>query len=308
MKHVSFFPLLVGFVLTSHCLAADGWLGFFPGQSPDEYRESKTIHDSTTLSWLEPFEQQGRDVLAQSAFHGVDCEGVYRHHLQGICTNESDRIFWCFTTTLVTTDASGKVVRKIPVENHHGDLCYHDGKLYVAVNHGRFNDPQGKADSWVYVYDAGDLSFVSKHETPEVFHGAGGIAYHGKRFIVIGGLPDGVEENYAYEYDPDFAFVKKHVINSGHTRLGIQTAAYADGHWWFGCYGSALLKTDASFKLTGRYNFDCGIGIAPAGAGRFLVGRGGRTDDGRTGSVLLAHSDEKRGLVVQKKGTQKVQP
>ena len=38
------------------------------------------------------------------SFHGVKCEGVYPHHLQGICTNKSDAIYWSFTTFLVKTD------------------------------------------------------------------------------------------------------------------------------------------------------------------------------------------------------------
>lgn len=31
-------------------------------------------------------------------FHAVPCEGTYPHHLQGICTNERDAIYWSFTT------------------------------------------------------------------------------------------------------------------------------------------------------------------------------------------------------------------
>jgi hypothetical protein len=54
-------------------------------------------------------------------------------------------------------------------------------------------------------------------------------------------------ENYAYEYDGDFKFVKRHVLDSGFTLVGIQTAAFANDHWWFGCYGEPkiLLKADA---------------------------------------------------------------
>ena len=33
----------------------------------------------------------------------VQCEGTYKHHLQGVCTDEK-AIFWSFTTTLVKTD------------------------------------------------------------------------------------------------------------------------------------------------------------------------------------------------------------
>lgn len=237
----------------------------------------------------------------KTSFTNVNCEGTYRHHLQGICTNEQDAIYWSFTTTLVKTDTNGKVLKKVPVANHHGDLCHHDGKLYVAVNLGRFNDPKGNADSWVYVYNADDLTFVTRHKTYEVFHGGGGIAYHEGKFIVVGGLPEGVKENYAYEYDRKFKFLKKHVINSGHTLMGIQTAAWHDGHWWFGCYGNPkiLLKTDEKFRLVGKYRFDCSLGIVGLAEERFLVANGGGKGNQRTGSVRIALADDKLGLIVR---------
>ena len=234
-------------------------------------------------------------------FGPVSCEGVYTHHLQGVCTDERDAIFWCFTTKLVKTDRTGKAVKLVDVANHHGDLCFLKGKVYVAVNLGKFNDPKGNADSWVYVYDARDLSLVAKHKTPEVFHGAGGIAHRDGKFLVVGGLPDGMKENYAYEYDGDFKFVKKHVLDSGHTQLGIQTAAFADDHWWFGCYGkpAILLKADAELKKVERFEFDCSLGIVPVGGGKFLVARGGSTrDKGHTGKLVPAEADKERGLKV----------
>lgn len=238
----------------------------------------------------------------------VSCEGAYTHHLQGVCADGRDAIFWCFTTTLVKTDRTGKVVKQVEVANHHGDLCFHKGKVYVAVNLGKFNDPKGNADSWVYVYDARDLSLAAKHKTPEVFHGAGGIAFHDGKFLVVGGLPDGVKENYAYEYDGDFKFVKKHALASGHTHLGIQTAAFADGYWWFGCYGTpaVLLKVDAELKKDERFEFDCSLGIVPVGGGKFLVARGGSTKDkGHTGRLVVAEADMERGLKVVAEPTPK---
>lgn len=167
----------------------------------------------------------------------VLCEGTYQHHLQGICTDEKS-IFWSFTTTLVKTDMEGTVLKQMPVANHHGDLCCHDGKLYVAVNLGKFNDPEGNAHSWVYVYDAESLKELARHETQEVFHGAGGIGCRDDKFFIVGGLPHGVEANYVYEYDGEFKFLRKHTVKSGHTHLGIQTATFAHDRWWFGCYGN----------------------------------------------------------------------
>ncbi len=235
---------------------------------------------------------------SRPTFHPVTCEGTYRHHLQGICT-DGQAIYWSFTTTLVKTDLDGKLLKQIPVANHHGDLCRHDGKLYVAVNLGKFNDPQGNADSWVYVYDAESLKETDRHEVQEVFHGAGGIGFHRGHFFVVGGLPDGVEENYVYEYDPAFRFKKKHVINSGHTRLGIQTATFAHGRWWFGCYGSPqiLLVTDPDFRMQGRYEFNCSLGIEGIPDGRMLsaVGRCNK-ETGCIGFVRIAVPDEDNGL------------
>lgn len=235
---------------------------------------------------------------SQPQHHNVTCEGTYRHHLQGICVDD-EAIYWSFTTALVKTDLNGKLLKKMSVANHHGDLCHHDGKLYVAVNLGKFNDPKGNSDSWVYVYDAATLKEIARHEVQEVFHGAGGIGFRDDHFFVVGGLPDGVEENYVYEYDGQFKLVKKHVIKSGHTHLGIQTATFAHDRWWFGCYGdpTILLVTDAAFQMKGRYEYDCSLGIEGLPDGRLLSAFGRcEKDKGCTGSVQLVGPDEKTGL------------
>lgn len=239
--------------------------------------------------------------LRAADFTPVECEGKYAQHLQGVSTDKNS-IFWCFTDQLVKTNPSGKVQKQVSVRSHHGDLCHHDGKIFVAVNFGSFNRTDGQADSWVYVYDADDLSTVAKHPVPEVFHGAGGIACHSGRFIVVGGLPLNVDENYAYEYDERFQFVEKHVLKSGNTFLGIQTAAFADDHWWFGCYGlpPILLKADEAFQKVERFEFDGSLGIVPLSAGRFLVARGEYSlGKGYSGRLVAARADPKRGLVIE---------
>jgi len=286
---------------------ASGWISFYWGKTSEECRRSGELQDAIVANWLDAFPKMMTEIVSQRpqehpAFTNLACEGTYKHHLQGICTNNRDAVYWSFTTTFVKTDKKGKVLKKIAVENHHGDLCFHDDRVYVAVNLGRFNDPEGNADSWVYVYDAGDLALLAKHEVQEVFHGAGGIGFRDGHFHVVGGLPEAVEENYVYEYDPDFKFVKKHTIPSGHTHLGIQTAAFADGHWWFGCYGDprVTLKTDADFKMKGRYIFDCSLGIVGLPTGGLLVAKGPcQPGKGCEGSAFVARSDAEKGPVVQ---------
>jgi enterochelin esterase-like enzyme len=228
----------------------------------------------------------------------VTCEGTYPKHLQGVCADR-DSLFWSFTTTLVKTDLQGKLLKSVQVADHHGDLCLHDGKVFVAVNLGKFNDAAGNADSWVFVYNSQTLEEVARHKVPEVFHGAGGIGFRDQRFWIVGGLPDHVSENYVYEYDSEFAFQKRHVIASGHTHLGIQTATFAHDRWWFGCYGTPqiLLVTDASFKLLGRYEYDCSLGIAEWSVGRLLSASGTCTPGkGCSGRIRTAIPDSLNGL------------
>ncbi|QDT40459.1 hypothetical protein Pan241w_05160 [Gimesia alba] len=252
------------------------------------------------LSETSRAENQAAAVQKKTEYSNVQCEGAYPHHLQGICIDGQGHIFWSFTTELVKTNAAGKVLVKIPVGNHHGDLCFQGGKLFVAVNFGDFNNPQGKADSWVYVYDAEKLLLIAKHQTPEVIYGAGGIAVHAGKFIVVGGLPKGIEENYLYEYDPNFKFVKKHVLKSGYTLLGIQTAAFADNQWWFGCYGTKLLKADTSYQFLAKFDLECSLGIDRINDKLLLIARGGREGKLHTGRVLLAEPTEKQGFIIRK--------
>jgi hypothetical protein len=240
---------------------------------------------------------------ARSPLGATACEGSYPRHLQGICTNDRDAIYWSWTEALVKTDAQGRVLKKVPVASHHGDLCYHDGRVYVAVNLGKFNEPAGKADSWVYVYDGETLAELARHPVPELVHGAGGMAYHDGRFIVVGGLPPGVNENYVYEYDEALKFRARHVLASGYTLMGIQTATFADGAWWFGCYGkpTVLLRADQDFRLTGKWEFNASVGMVPLDRGRFLIGQNTAVKGvGNQARVVIARADEKRGLIIDK--------
>ncbi len=229
----------------------------------------------------------------------VNCEGEYRHHLQGVC-GDGESLYWSFTTTMVKTDLRGKRLKQVEVVNHHGDVCLAAGRLYCAVNLGRFNDPEGNADCWVYVYDPTTLKIVSKHPVQQVKHGAGGMAFDGERFLVVGGLPDGVEQNYVYEYDLDLKFVKKHTIRSGWTRLGIQTATFAEDAWWFGCYGGQTLKTDSELKMLGRFNFDCSLGVMEQRGGGLLVASGVSQAGTCTGKIESARADHSLGLIVDR--------
>ncbi|MBA2113530.1 hypothetical protein [Bremerella alba] len=236
--------------------------------------------------------------LKQLPFEKINCEGNYDGHLQGVCADDEANLYWSFTTQLVKTSADGKTLQRIEVPTHHGDLCHHAGKIYVATNLGQFNKPAGQADSWIYVYDAQSLELLAKHPVQEAVHGAGGMEYRDGRFFVVGGLPADIEVNYVYEYSPEFKLLDKHVIESGQTYLGIQTAAFHDGHWWFGCYGkpNELLRTTADFQQPKRFPYFACYGIVPLTSGKFLIARGKNESAGQIGWLVPATADEKAGM------------
>jgi hypothetical protein len=148
------------------------------------------------------------------------------------------------------------------------------------------------------VYDAKDLKLLAKHRTLEVVHGAGGIARKGKGFLVVGGLPKGVEENYAYEYDSELRFVKRHVIASGYTLLGIQAACRVEKGWLFACYGKQLLRVDDSLRLVSSRPFDAAIGMVPLGKANFQIARHFGKVKYRA-KLVPCRADETRGLVAK---------
>jgi hypothetical protein len=94
---------------------------------------------------------------AAAPFQPVACEGAYPKHLQGVCTNGKDTIYWSWTDAIVKTGLDGRIQKKVPTPSHQGDLCHHDSKVYVAVNLGKFNEPAGQADSWVFVFHGNTL-------------------------------------------------------------------------------------------------------------------------------------------------------
>ncbi len=174
-------------------------------------------------------------IVALAAEAGIiECEGVYKHHLQGLATDGTN-IWWSFTDEIVKTDKAGKKIASVKAPFHQGDCCYVDGKLYVAVNTGKFNT-EDKANSWVYCFDGVTLELENKWKVPELRHGAGGMTFANGDFYVVGGLPPDHTCNYVYRYSPDFKFKERYVLKTGYTGLGIQTAAFEDGKFYFGCY------------------------------------------------------------------------
>ena len=203
----------------------------------------------------------------------IKCEGNYGGHLQGTDARGTN-IWWSFTKKIVRTDLSGRVLASCDAPSHQGDLCVKGDTLYVAVNRGRFNT-ETNGNSFVYSFDA--MTLKQKKVWPlDMPMGAGGMTWKDDRFYVVGGLTPTRRCNYVHEYDKDFNLVKRHVLNSGYTVLGIQTATFMDGEFLFGIYGGrgnpgGILRCSPDFKSLRRYTGGGSVGFAKIN-GRIYTG------------------------------------
>ena len=220
----------------------------------------------------------------------ICCDGEYQRHLQGVAT-DGESLYWSFTDVILRTDRTGKILASQRAPSHQGDLCFKDGVVYVAVNRGRFNQ-ENEAVSEVSSYDAKTLKPLKTWPLKDMPHGAGGMTSKGDRFFVVGGLPATHECNYVYEYTSDFRLVKRHELNSGFTLMGIQTAEFEDGNFFFGIYGGkgnppGVLKVSPDFGSCERFTGFGSIAIIKLD-GKFYTGRATRNPDtkGQQGAVV----------------------
>ena len=190
----------------------------------------------------------GETVIADG-MEEIVCGATGSRHLQGIA---SDRraIYWSFTDSLVKTDLSGHVLAKVDVPSHSGDLCVHDGKVYVATDEGRYARKSGFKQE-IRIYDAATLAYEGAKNLDAEFAAddlrAAGVEFFDGRFWVAAGQSGEStdENNYVMEYSPGFKFVKRHAIESGSVKFGLQTIAAHRGKFYMGMYGNGRLRGGA---------------------------------------------------------------
>jgi hypothetical protein len=171
-----------------------------------------------------------------SAAAGIRCEGEYPYHPQGVATDGTN-LYWSFTTVLVKTDRTGRVLAvRHELGEHLGDLCCKDGLVYGGINRGRRAGAR-KGDE-VWAFDPQTLATRHRFPTPEAVFCNNGLEWAADRFWVISSAPRQSRYNFLFEYTADFRFRTCRLIESGWTNLGVQTICRFGDQLLFGCYGA----------------------------------------------------------------------
>ena len=169
----------------------------------------------------------------------IECDSLHPYHCQGVATDGA-HLYWSFSTELAKTDLTGKTLAVYKMKaGHMGDLCVHDGKIYMGMNMGSARDGTRVGDE-VWVFDPKDLKLLKRIPTPQTIWCNNGIEWYGGSFWIVSNVSKEMPYNYVFEYTPDFRFKCCHPIASGRTNLGVQTICYAKGKMLFGCYGGTM--------------------------------------------------------------------
>ena len=94
-------------------------------------------------------------------------------HVQGMCVS-SNAIYFSFHDQIVKTDWYGRLLNRVPVDPHGGDICLWNGKLYTGV----WLNPKVKGEKWcgaIYMYDAETLALLKTQKVKSKDAGVDGI-------------------------------------------------------------------------------------------------------------------------------------
>ena len=103
-------------------------------------------------------------------------EGVWCGHVQGMCA-ASNALYFAYHNQIVKTDWFGRLLKRVDVMRHTGDICLWDGKLYTALCHDKDSPVPGR----IQVFDE-DLNLLAETPTPRDADGitcVDGILYVG---------------------------------------------------------------------------------------------------------------------------------
>ena len=99
-------------------------------------------------------------------------------HVQGMCAN-SNALYFAYHTQIVKTDWLGRLVKRVEVPRHTGDICLWNGKLYTAVCHADTGNGRGR----IQVFDE-ELNFIK--ETYLARPGDGITCLNGVLYVGLG--------------------------------------------------------------------------------------------------------------------------
>ena len=197
----------------------------------------------------------------------IALEGSYNGHLQDVWYDGGSCLYWAHTRSLIKTDLTGHILKKVDVEGHHAGIEVKDGRVYVAVCPMQ-GKTRGKTTPECRVtigeYDAQTLDLVKMHVT-DINDRAGSLAILADGTFVIGCLrPQDIEKTQVrfHHLDKDFKLIKSHIVDNVPVRLGIEVIKRRGDFLYLNMYGKpGAVKLDKDFKEVARGDLTGSLGL-----------------------------------------------
>ena len=192
--------------------------------------------------------------------------GDYPGHLQDVCWDGAQALYWAQTTYLIKTDLKGDIVRQVAVDEHNAGLQLRDGKLYVAVcvlqnKTGGKTTPACRVQ--IDVHDAESLALLETIKT-DINDRSGSLCILDDGSFLVGCLrhpelaPDEVRFHHVAR---DGRLVKSYVQKLDHpVKLGIEVIKRRGDRYFLCIYGHADVELDKDFRRVRTHDFrgSCG--------------------------------------------------
>ena len=203
--------------------------------------------------------------------------GTWCGHVQGMCAT-SNALYFALHNQIVKTDWLGRLVKRIELPPHCGDICVWKGRLYASVWLAP-KEKDGKYRAWIYVFDAGTLELQKTRDIGWEGGMDGITCLDGVLYVSLGmenwkssGHRNMFGKFDAETLDPIGApFVVDHGEDSS---CGVQNFTN-DGTYFYASYYTldeaaktpCLIVFDREFKVVGKHCFghQQGLDVIPGG-------------------------------------------
>ena len=206
-------------------------------------------------------------------------DGKCSGHVQGMCVT-SNAFYFSFHNQIVKTDWKGRLLKRVEVARHGGDICHWKGRVYTGV----WEEPAKKDGKWcavIKMYDAETLALLKEKRLPEWTKACDGITCLDGVIILAMGMEDwnspvGSRNNYGrFDAETLEPIGKPFVVDHGEqANCGAQNMT-TDGTYIYACYYTTdeaartpnFIVFDKDFKVVGKHLFGWthGVDVVPGG-------------------------------------------
>ena len=168
-------------------------------------------------------------------------------HVQGMCVS-SNAIYFSFHDQIVKTDWYGRLLNRVPVDPHGGDICLWNGKLYTGV----WLQPKVKGEKAcgaIYMYDAETLALLKAQKVKSKDAGVDGITcVDGVIYLAMG---------VTGKYDPE----KKCGCTCWYGKFNAETLEpigepFGEDHGDDSLCGAQNMTNDGKYIYSSHYTYD----------------------------------------------------